>query len=356
MGEMDRFGVRDLNAPWYSGTASFARAPWVEPDRVPNGMIAIAGMPIDEYATSSQRTGMRWGPRRIREASLRQVRYYASTKDEGLLNIRTGRITSWPSHMPIVDTGDAPVIHHDPRHQLAAGRDHVKLASQTSSVTVTLGGDHMVAFPAADGVIHAWRERKPDLKVGYLHIDSHLDFGDDKHVLGRFNHGTCTRRISEIPEVKRMAWYGLNSTSEPNQFRVMKDRGFRAFTSWYTHRVGADKSMGEVLDYVMDGIDILYVSIDIDVVNNAHAPATGSAVFEGLSGDEFLESIRQLAKIDELVGLDLCEVDPEIDGSWRTELLAATAVLGVLSRRLYEDKGVIPQDELRRSYHLKVWK
>lgn len=352
MGEMDRFGVRDLNAPWYSGSPSFARAPWVEPDKVPQGEVAVVGMPIDEYATSSQRSGMRWGPRRIREASLRQVRYYAGTKDDGLLDIRSGRITAWPDHMPIVDTGDAPVIHHDVQHQMSAARDHVKLASLTSSVTVTLGGDHMVAFPAANGVIEAWRERKPDLKVGYLHIDSHSDFYDDRHGQGRFNHGTCARRISEIPEVRRIAWYGLNGSSEPNQFHVMKERGFKAFTSWHTHRVGADKSMAEVLDYMMDGIDILYVSIDIDVTNNAHAPATGSSVFEGLSGDEFLESIRQLSQLDALVGVDLCEVDPEIDGSWRTELLAATALLGLLGPRLYKQVGVLPKDELRRVFIL----
>jgi len=350
VGELNKFGVRDLNAPWYSGSPSFARAPWVEPDRVPQGEIAIVGMPIDEYATSSQRSGMRWGPRRIREASLRQVRYYAGTADDGLLDIRSGRITAWPGHLPLVDTGDAPVIHHDIAGQVAAGRDHVKRASLTSSVTVTLGGDHMVAYPAAEGVIQAWRERKPGLKVGYLHIDSHSDFNDERVGQGHINHGTCARRVSEIPEVKRMAWYGLNGVSEPNQYQLMRERGFKAFTSWHAHRNGADKSMGQALDYVMDGVDILYVSIDIDVTNNAHAPATGSAVFEGLSGDEFLESIRQLAGLDALVGVDLCEVDPEVDGTWRTELLAASALLGLLGRRMYREVGVIPQQELREIF------
>lgn len=350
MSDVDRFGVKDLNAPWYSGSPSFARAPWVEPDQVPSGAIAIAGMPIDEYATSSQRSGMRWGPRRIREASCRQIRFYAQTKDVGLLNVRTGGITAWPERSPIVDTGDAPVIHHDIDGQMAAGRDHVTLASQTSSITVTLGGDHVVAFPAADGVIHAWRERKPDLKVGYLHIDSHMDFVDEKIGLGRVEHGTSARRVSEIPEVKRMAWYGLNSSSEPNQFNLMKDRGFKAFTAWHIHRVGADESMRQAIDYVTDGVDILYVSIDIDVVNNAHAPATGSAVFEGLSGNEFMESMRKLNSVENIVGVDMCEVAPEIDGTSRTELLAAGALIALLAPRLLEIKGVVPQDELREVF------
>ena len=346
----DRFGVRDLNAPWYSGSPSFARAPWVEPTRVPQGEIAIVGMPVDEYATSSQRTGMRWGPRRIREASLRQVRYYAATADRGLLDIRSGRVTAWPDHLPIVDTGDAPVVHHDVHGQVAAGREHVRQASLTSGVTVTLGGDHMVAYPAADGVIRAWRERKPDLKVGYLHVDSHSDFNDQRVGQGHVNHGTAARRISEIPEVKRMAWFGLNGASEPNQYALMRERGYRAFTSWHAHRVGADKSMAQALEYVMDGIDVLYVSIDIDVTNNAHAPATASAVFTGLDGDEFLESISQLSGIEQLVGVDLCEVDPDVDGTWRTELLAASALLGLLGRRIYKEVEVIPNDALREVF------
>lgn len=293
---------------------------------------------------------MRWGPRRIREASLRNVRYYASTLDTGLLDIRSGRVSGWPDQMPIVDAGDAPVVHHDVEGQMKAASDYARLASLSSSVTVTLGGDHMVAYPAADGVIRGWRERREGLKVGFLHIDSHTDFVDDRRGQGRFNHGTCARRISEIPEVKRVAWFGLNSTSEPNQFQVMREQGYRAFTSFYTRRVGPIDSMRSALDYVTDGVDVLYVSIDIDVVNNGDAPATGSYVFEGLTGAEYLASLRELAKVPDIVGIDMCEVDPEIDGSWRTELLASTSLLSLVSSRLYKDVEVIPQETLRQVF------
>lgn len=293
---------------------------------------------------------MRWAPRRIREASLRWVRYYGGTAEPGLLDIRSGRVTAWPERMPIVDAGDAPVVHHDVQGQISAAKKYIASASRTSSVTVTLGGDHFAAYPAAAGVIDAWRERKPGLRVGFLHIDSHTDFVDDRLGQGKFNHGTYLRRVAEIPEVQRIAWFGLNGTSEPGQYQVMKERGFRAFTSYYTHRVGPKQSMSEALDYVLDGVDILYVSVDIDVVNNAHAPGTGSWVFEGLSGHEFLEAMRMLATVDALAGIDMCEVDPEIDGSWRTELLAAGALLTVLGRRLYRQVDVVPENALREVF------
>jgi agmatinase len=347
---MDRYGVRDLNAPWYAGNPSFMRAPVVSPEEVPEGEIAVVGLPIDEYATSSMRTGMRWGPRRIREASDRMVWYYGSGTDVGYLDIRSGRVTAWPEHLPLVDAGDAPVIPHDVEHQIAAARDYIHAASRTSSVTVTLGGDHFVAYPAAAGVIGGWRERREHLKVGFLHIDSHSDFVDDRLAHGKYSHGTYLRRVAEIPEVKRIAWFGLNNNSQPNQYRVMKERGFRAYTSFYVHRVGPRQAMSEALDYVTDGVDILYVSIDIDVVNNAHAPATGSAVFEGLSAHEFLEAIRLLGTVPSIVGLDMCEVDPEIDTTWRTELLAAQALLTVLGPRMYREHSMIPAEELREVF------
>jgi formiminoglutamase len=127
----------------------------------------------------------------------------------------------------------------------------------------------------------------------------------------------------------------------------MKERGFQAFTAFFTHRVGPAQSVQRALDYVTDGVDILYISIDIDVVNNGDAPATGSAVYEGLTGDEYLACIRELALAPQIAGVDMCEVDPEIDGSWRTELLASTSLLSLLGHRLFREVEVVPQDQLR---------
>lgn len=346
MSQSDRFGVRDLNAPWYLGVPTFGRAPLVRPDAVPDGAVAIAGAPIDEYATSSARSGMRWGPRRIREASLRQTVYLGTQTDHGLVNLQTGRVTGWPEKMPLVDTGDAPVVHHDAAGQIAALSDHVAAASRTSRVTATLGGDHFVAYPAVDGWVRGWRERKQDLRAGFLLVDSHTDFVDERLLGGRYGHGTCVRRIAEIPEIQRLAFFGINGTSEPEQLRIMKERGFQLFTASYVRRVGPREAMRKVLSYVAEDVDVLYVSLDIDVVNNAHAPATGSFVFEGLSGIEFLEALRELSQCEVVTGVDICEVDPEIDPSWRTELLAAHALFTVFGHHLYEQLEPIPEEEL----------
>jgi arginase family enzyme len=87
----DRYGVRDLAAPWYAGSASFPRAPWVPPSAVPAGDVAIVGMPVDQFATSVGHTGMRLGPRRIREASLFLAGYHG-IQAEFDLSGRTGQL------------------------------------------------------------------------------------------------------------------------------------------------------------------------------------------------------------------------------------------------------------------------
>ena len=342
----DRYGVRDLAAPWYAGSASFLRAPWVPPTAVPAGDVAIAGMPVDQYATSVGHTGMRLGPRRIREASLFLAGYHGIQSDTGISDFGSGVIWTWPGRMPLVDTGDVPILPGDVPAQVAAAADHIAAASRTSSLTITLGGDHFVAYPATLGVVTALRERRPGARLAYLHIDSHTDFVDFHHQTGRMHHGSAARRVSEIPELTSMAWFGVNAMTQPSQVAVMYDRGFRVATASYVETVGPADAMSRVLEYLLDGTDALYVSIDIDVVNSSDAPATSAPGFRGISARALIEALDVVARVPGLIGLDLCEVNPEFDLSGRTEQLAVDALLSVLTHRVFERVGELPPEQL----------
>lgn len=333
MATQDRFGVEDLAAPWYAGRLGFMRAPWVQPNAVPDGRIAVAGMPVDWFTAG--RSGARWGPRAIREASLYLAGYFGLQTDRGFIDVSSREIVAWPQEHPIVDTGDVPVIPLDIKAQTESAISHVTAATYSSDLTLILGGDHYVTYPAFQGVLAAWRERIENVRIGHLHVDSHTDFFDDLSFLGRYNHGTCARRISEISEVSRMAWFGLNGGNilEPSQLDLMYERKYQCFTTSYISRIGVEKAIQKALDYVTDGIDILYVSLDIDVLNGAVAPATHSPVFEGLSGHEFLQVARSLATVENLVGLDICEVAPPIAPTGQTERLAALALTTVIGPR-----------------------
>jgi agmatinase len=348
--EQDRFGVRDLGAPWYAGSPSFMRSRWVEPSEVPDGYVAVVGMPIDAWNLA--RGGTRWGPRAMREASLYPSMMWGIQPDTGYISSRTGQLTTWPSELRLVDTGDVVIRPADEAAQTEGAMQHIAAASLTSQLTLTLGGDHYVSYPAFAGVMQSWRERKSGIKAGYLHIDSHADFFDQTAMLGRYNHSTCARRVSEIPEVTRMAWFGINGETslEPNQFQVMRDRGFQVCTSYYSHNVGMRESMEQLVDYLTDGVNLLYVSVDIDVVTGAHAPSTHTPTFESLSAIEFLDALRVLSSVDNLVGADMCEVAPTIDPSQRTERLALAGLLAMVGHRILDVGEQYPDDELRRVF------
>lgn len=342
----DRYGIRDLAAPWYAGSASFLRAPWVRPAAVPAGEVAIVGMPVDQFATSVGHTGMRHGPRKIREASLFMAGYYGIQADAGISDFGTGIVWNWPGHFPLVDTGDVPIIPNDTPAQIAAAAGHIAAASRSAGLTITFGGDHFVAYPATLGVMTGLRERRSGIRLGYLHIDSHTDFVDFHHQTGRLHHGSAARRVSELPELTKMAWFGVNAMTQPNQVTVMYERGFRVATASYVESVGPADAMHRVLDYLLDGTDALYVSIDIDVVSSSDAPATSAPGFRGISARALIEALDVLAGVQSLVGLDLCEVNPEFDLSGRTEHLAVEAVLAVIGDRVFERVGQLPAEQL----------
>lgn len=328
----DRFGVRDLGQPFYAGDVTFMRAPRVQPTEVPDGSIAVVGLPIDAFV--SARPGARWGPRAIREASLYLSGYAGTQVDTGFVSLTTGDVTVWPETLDVVDAGDVPIYPQNPSAQTEAAIAYVRDVAQHARLTVSLGGDHFVAYPAARGVIEAHLERRPDDRIGYLHLDSHTDFQDDDLVFGRYHHGSCVRRLSELAGVQKIAWYGLNGPIEPDQLRVMDARGFRAAPASFIREVGAVAALETVLGYVTEDVDALYVSIDIDVVNASHAPATHTPVFEGIDAVDLLACSRRLGLEERLIGIDVCEVSPPIDATQRTERLAASGLMNALGGRI----------------------
>lgn len=324
------------------------RAPWVDPDAVPAGYVAIVGAPIDTYATTVGQTGMRFGPRRIREASLFEAGYYGIQSDIGLTNFETGRILGWPETLKLVDTGDVAIIPNDTPKQVEVAAAHIADVTRTSGLTVTLGGDHFVAYPASLGAVRGLRERIPDLRLAYLHIDSHTDFVDFHHQSGSYHHGSAARRISEIGEISKMGWFGVNATTQLGQVETMYRNDYRVATAKYILDTGPARSMERLLDYLLEGANALYVSIDIDVVNASDAPATSAAIFRGLPGLAFLEALKVVAGVDMLAAVDLCEVNPEVDDSGRTEMLAAEALSTFIEPRVLEHVGDVPPEIFER--------
>ena len=327
----------ELIAP-HTGIQSFYKAPVVDIDKVQKGDAVIAGVPMD-HGIVLTRTGTRYGPRAIREASLfyRAVQEGASEKTS--VNVQTKKAQRLKERIKLVDVGDIPIYPQDIKQTSESITEDVSFLVKNETLPVLLGGDHYITYPAFEGLCKGFSELKNNAKIGHVHIDSHTDFRDSYAGLGKFNHGTSVRRLSENPmiEYKNIAWVGLNgNVIDSDIYNIYKKEGLRMITSGDIVDNGIESAIVEAVEAASDGTDAVYLSIDIDVVDTAYAPGTGIPVFEGITSKDFLIATEILSKYPIVKAIDLCEVSPPFDPSERTAYLAANGLVTLLSPYIFD--------------------
>ncbi len=338
---------RDL-VHWYAGPSTFYRAPGCEPGEAPSGSVAILGVPLDSWTLG--RNGQRYAPRAIREASLYLAGYYGLQPEPvGYVDVRDGTVWTVPQTPRLFDCGDVRIHQGDVHAQIEAIASPVAEIVAKGAMPVVLGGDHFVPYPSFLGYVRGVREAKPDAKVGFLTIDGHLDFWDEFKDMGRLNHGTFARRVSEHEAVGNMVWWGLNGSNvlEPEQLKICRERGFSAYTVASIRRRGVAETIAEALETAADGADFLYVTFDIDVTDGANAPGTHSIVMDGLTPGEVLEALELVGRFESLGMFDVCEMIPQYDvGGGRTARYAAQAILTVIGHQVLDSQPSIVKQEL----------
>lgn len=333
---------------WYAGPTSFYRAPSVAPREVPQGSVAVLGAPIDSWTLG--RNGQRYAPRAIREASLYLAGYYGlQSEPVGYVNVGDGKVWTVPENPRLFDVGDVRIHQGDVDAQIEAIAAPVAQLVERGAMPVVIGGDHFVPYPSFIGYVRGVRSGKPNAKVGFLCIDGHFDFWDEFRDMGRLNHGTFARRISEHEAVGNMVWWGLNGANiaEPEQLRICKERGFSAYTLASIRRRGVLETIREALELASQGADRVYVTFDIDVTDGAHAPGTHSIVLDGLTAGEVLSALAVIPEFESVGAFDICEMIPQYDvGGGRTARYAAQAILTVIGHRVLDSPQSIPPDVL----------
>ena len=321
----------------YAGIPTFFRAPTASVAELTPEHVAILGAPFDA-TVSLGRPGTRYGPRAIREESCHLAAFYCSMPDRTLVDLELGQGFAIPDPLPLLDLGDVDCFPVDVGATTAAVVEAVRSVVETGALPFLLGGDHYLVYPSFDGASQALRASDPDVRIGYLDIDSHTDLFDDLSFTGRYNNATSVRRITECPgvSVPHMAWIGLNGRQvSKEQYDFARANDLRFVTS---SRVAGSDWKGvvqETIDAVAEA-DRVYVSIDIDVVDGSAAPGTGAAVFEGMSAGRFLSILEMVGTIANLVAVDLCEVSPRLDPTGRTARLAALGAVSLIGERLFE--------------------
>jgi guanidinopropionase len=304
--EPTRFKPLDSGVvPRFAGPATFMRLPQARPDEVD---IALVGVPFDGGATN--RTGARHGPREIRNQSslVRPVHHV------------TGR--SPFDALRVADCGDAPVNPLDLMDSFASIEAFVRGIVEAGARPLTAGGDHSITLPILRGL----HRGEP---VGLIHFDAHSDTFDD--FFGqRYNHATPFRRAIEegLIDPKRSIQIGIRGAiSSAENFDYARAAGIRiVFIEEFAER-GVASVMDEARALV--GHWPTYVSFDIDGIDPAFAPGTGTPEIGGFTTREAQGLVRRLTGLN-IVGADLVEVSPPLDPTGLTALTGATMMFELL--------------------------
>jgi agmatinase len=303
---LERWG--DLgDKPDYAGLLTFSGMPYTQDAAELAGVdVAIVGAPTDDLV--SDRPGTRFGPRAIRAASCPPGPHLEAGID-GFAALR------------VVDFGDAPVIPADAVRTHAAIEALVGEVLAAGALPIVLGGDHSIAEPD----IRACAARHGP--VGLVHFDTHTDTGEE--VFGvELSHGTIMYRLVEQGHVDpaRYVQIGLRGYwPGEKEFGWQHERGIRSF---FMHDV-RDFGIRSVVERALAGVGSgpVYLTVDVDVLDPAFAPGTGTPEPGGMTSADLLWACREVASRVELAGAEVVEVAPTAIGSADITALVAERVV-----------------------------
>jgi agmatinase len=306
--------------PDYAGLLTFGSLPYTQdPAKLEGVDVAIVGAPTDDFV--SDRPGARFGPRAIRAASC-PPGPHLEAKVDAMAVLR------------MVDYGDAPVIPADPARTLAAIERTVGEVAAAGAIPVVLGGDHSIAEPdiRACAGVHG--------PLGLVHFDTHTDTGAE--VFGvEVSHGTPMYRLVEQGHVdpERYVQIGLRGYwPGPKEFALQHERGI---TSLFMHDV-REFGIATVVERTLEvvGAGPAYLTVDVDVLDPAFAPGTGTPEPGGMTSGDLLWACRKVAERVELVGADVVEVIPTAPGSADITALVADRIVREILTGLALRRGI----------------
>ena len=310
--------VDPRKSPRFSGIRTFMRLPHV---KTTEGIdFVIVGVPFDTGA--SYRVGARFGPEAIRSASV-LLRHHNQVLDVSMFEYCSG-----------VDYGDLPVIPGYIEDSYKKIEEALFPIVDKGVIPILLGGDHSVTLAELRAVA------KKHGVVALIQFDSHTDTG--KKRFGRkYGHGTPFRRAVErkLLLVDHSIQVGMRgSVYSKDSINEAKSLGFEVITSTESYEIGIDNLIQRIRERVGDAK--VFVTFDIDFVDPAYAPGTGTPEVGGFTSREALQLIRGLKGLN-FIGFDVVEVLPQYDPAGITAILAANIVYEFISLIAFNKKCAI---------------
>ena len=302
---------------------------WTDPASMAGADVVVLGAPFD--GGTSHRPGTRFGPYAIRTTD-----YLPHDGSRQSLALRVDALHD----LDVRDAGDVEMPPGDIETSLQRLREAVAAVSSTGAVPVVLGGDHSITYATGRGTADA----RGDGRVSMLHFDAHADTGDIEFG-SLWGHGQPMRRLIESGALRgdRFLQVGLRGYwPGPETLAWMAERRMRSFEMTEIVARGLTECLDESFAIATDDCDGVFLSVDIDVADPAHAPGTGTPEPGGITARQLLDAVRRICRELPVVGIDVVEVSPPYDHADITAALGNRVVLEALSgmaRRRREQSG-----------------
>lgn len=263
--------------------------------------VAILGAPLD--------MGSGWRDARNGPRAMRLLRQNTSGTDV------TTMIT--PSRtLNIVDYGNAAIDQNSTERSVQEVRRLVREIAETGAVPFIIGGDHSLEYPNLAGLADVYGKGK----IGVVHFDAHLDTGRGRPQL--LDHGQPIYRVMKEAHVRPEAYIqvGLRANYGSDYYEWQRLIGMRYHTMAEVERRGWDAVLERVLQEARENTEYLYISFDVDVLDPAFEPGTGTPVPGGLSMREAIPIVRRLCAESNVIGFDIVELAPQLDPTYRSAM------------------------------------
>lgn len=307
--------LNSLEIPRFAEVKTFMRLPNVK--TVEDIDYAVIGVPFD--TASTYRTGSRFGPSAIREISSLIKPYNVP------MNIN---VVDWLSGVDYGDIAVVPGYIDDTYKRIEAGLTPIVKAGV---IPICMGGDHSITLGELRAVV---KEHGP---VALVHFDSHFDTLDS-YFGNKYNHGTVFKRALEegLIDVEHSIQVGMRGTFYSSEdLTGSEELGFKVITTFQMRKLGMQEVMKQIRERV--GIAKAFFTFDIDFVDPAYAPGTGTIEVGGFTSYEALDMIRELKDIN-FVGYDMVEVLPSFDPCQITAFLGSNIVFEFISIIAYQKR------------------
>jgi len=303
----------------FANTGTFLKAPSIDPPELSATTdVGVFGAPFD--GTVSRRPGTRYGPKKIRQASAWYDHFAGGSN--GAYNADTDRHVAHKD-VTLRDCGDVPTVPNDVERTRKQVKGYANIIAETT-FPIMLGGDHYLTYPAFDGFAETI-----DGDVGLIHLDAHSDTIEGDDLYGDHWHGSPMACINELDSgsYTNHAMIGIRGYERAGFTDLIESDGLLVEYMRDVRQEGIDTAVTKAIEHAAADTEAIYLTVDIDAVDPAYAPGTGTPEPGGLTSAQLLRAMDLLGECEAIGAIDLVEVSPPLDDdSETTSMLGANAI------------------------------